>query len=382
MTVRNFFSLQSALLLGFILISFSAFSKSGDLTLYTPYTRISVSPGQSVDYTIEMINNSDSLRNEEIRVSGIPRSWTYSLKSGSYTISKLAVLPNEKKTLTLKVEVPYQVNKGNYSFRVLALHTTSLPLVITVSEKGSSETEFTTDQANMQGNSRATFTYKASLKNRTAETQRYALKAYAPRGWTATVKADYKAVTSVEMEPNTSKDITIEMKPMSQVKAGTYKIPVRAVTGSTSADLELEAVVTGSYELVLSTPSGLVSTKLTAGSKKKLPLVIRNTGSAALTGIELKASAPAKWEVAFDPAQIDKLEAGAEATAYATIQADNKAIPGDYIASLEAKTPEANSKLSFRIMVKTPMIWGWIGVLIILAALGSVLFLFRKYGRR
>jgi uncharacterized membrane protein len=32
--------------------------------------------------------------------------------------------------------------------------------------------------------------------------------------------------------------------------------------------------------------------------------------------------------------------------------------------------------------VKTPMLWGWVGVLIIFIALGSVYYLFRKFGRR
>jgi uncharacterized membrane protein len=50
--------------------------------------------------------------------------------------------------------------------------------------------------------------------------------------------------------------------------------------------------------------------------------------------------------------------------------------------NMECKTPEVSSKISFRISVETPLLWGWVGVLIILAALGSVWYLFRKYGRR
>jgi uncharacterized membrane protein len=32
--------------------------------------------------------------------------------------------------------------------------------------------------------------------------------------------------------------------------------------------------------------------------------------------------------------------------------------------------------------VRTPMLWGWIGIFIIIAAIGIVWYLFRKYGRR
>ena len=47
-----------------------------------------------------------------------------------------------------------------------------------------------------------------------------------------------------------------------------------------------------------------------------------------------------------------------------------------------ARTPEVDADAQFRIAVKTPMIWGWVGVLIILATIGVVYYLFRKYGRR
>jgi len=218
--------------------------------------------------------------------------------------------------------------------------------------------------------------------NRTIDKQLYALMANAPRGWTVTFKADYNPVTSVELEPNTTKEITIEVKPPKEIKAGTYKIPVRAVTGSTSASMELEAVVTGNYEMSLTTPTGLLSTKITAGGKQKVGLTVRNTGSADLTDIEMKATAPSKWQVTFEPEKIDKLVPGSETTVYATIQADKKAIPGDYVVEMRASTPETTSQLSFRVMVKTPLIWGWVGVLVILAAVGGVVYLFRKFGRR
>jgi uncharacterized membrane protein len=234
----------------------------------------------------------------------------------------------------------------------------------------------------MQGNSTSTFTYKATLCNRTAETQNYALMGDAPRGWSLTFKVSNKSVTAIEMDPNSTEEITIELKPSAQVNAGTYKIPVRALTGSTSANLKLEAVVTGSYDIELTTPTGLLSTKMTAGKEKELQLMIRNTGSSALTDVEMKSSLPSNWEMAFKPTKIDTIRPGSSATVDATLKSHKNAIPGDYIAKIEVKTPEVNSKISYRVMIKTPMIWGWIGVIIILAALGSVWYLFRKFGRR
>jgi uncharacterized membrane protein len=378
----RFLVLFLTILSGIVLFSDRVTFAANGVTLYTPYTKISVRPGESIDYTIDVINNTGELQNVAISLAGLQKDWDYILKSGGWNIRQISVLPNEKKTLSLKVEVPLKVNKGNYRFKVLAGGFGSLPLVVEVSEQGTFKTEFTTSQSNMEGHANVTYTFKASLKNRTADKQLYALLANAPRGWDVTFKADFKQVTSVDIEANSAKDITIEIKPPERIEAGKYKIPVGAATNETSANLDLEVAITGSYDLELTTPRGLLSTNITAGHEKRIELVVRNTGSSALTDIKLNYSAPLNWDVVFDPKSIDQLEPGKDALVYATIKADSKAIAGDYVTNIEVKTPEASSKASFRISVKTPMLWGWVGILIILGAMGGVYFLFRKFGRR
>ena len=379
---RNFLKLFLSAIMGIVSFGSHAVEADQSVTLYTPYTKISVPPGESINYSIEVINNSKEIKNEEITVSRMPRGWTYILKSGSWNIKQLSILPGEKKTLSLKVQVPLKVNKGNYHFNVLANGMASLPLAVNVSKQGTFKTEFTTDQSNMEGNSKSSFTFKANLKNGTDDKQVFALESNAPRGWDVAFKANYKQVASVNVDENSAKDITIEIKPPSQVKAGKYKIPIRAVTGNTTATLELEVVVTGSYSMELTTPTGLLSTHITAGDEKKIELVVRNTGSSVLEGIKISSSKPLNWDITFEPKQIERLEPGKSEEVYATIKAAKKAIAGDYVTTINAKTPEASSKAEFRVSVKTSMIMGWIGIFIIFAALGSVIYLFRKYGRR
>jgi uncharacterized membrane protein len=383
MSVRaKYIFLFVSLLTGAISFGGRTYVSGNGVTLYTPYTKISVPPGESIDYSIDVINNSSILQNAEISIVGMPNDWTYILKSGGWTVRQISVLPGEKKTLSLKVEVPLKINKGTYRFKVVAGGLSSLTLSVIVSEQGTYKTEFTTDQSNMEGHSNTTFTFKATLKNRTAEKQVYALISNAPRGWDVTFKTGVKQVSSIDIEENSTQDIMMEVKPPATVDAGTYKIPIRAVTSATSANLELEIVIKGSYDINLTTPTGLLSTNITAGSEKRIELRVRNTGSSELTKVNFSNSAPANWEVRFEPLFIDVIEPGKEATVYAIIKADKKAIAGDYVTNLEAKTPEASSKASFRVSVKTSVLWGWVGVLIIIAAVGSVYYLFRKYGRR
>lgn len=105
-------------------------------------------------------------------------------------------------------------------------------------------------------------------------------------------------------------NISIDINPAANVQAGTYKIPVRATTSSTSADIELEVVVTGSYDIELTTPRGLLSAEITAGDMKRIDLLVRNNGSAELKDVQLTASKPVDWEVTFEPSKIEKLTAG------------------------------------------------------------------------
>lgn len=381
MPVRTLFAIVLLSASWITLTGGHAFAKE-PVTLYTPYTKISVPPGQGIDYTIDVINNSGSVQKVAISLQGFPKDWSYELKSGGWTIGELSVLPGEKKNISLRVDVPLKVEKGNYRFSVVAPGWTTLPLTVTVSEKGTFKTEFIVRQPNMQGNATASFTFNGELKNLTAEKQSFALRSDVLRGWNVSFKSGGRQVTSVQVEANQTEHITIEVNPPDAVEAGSYKTPVTAITNGTAANQELEVVVTGSYSMELTTPTGLLSTSITAGGDKRVELQVKNTGSMALDNIKFSSSAPVNWDVMFDPKEIAKLEPGKTAQVFATIKADGKAIAGDYVTNIDAKTPDVSSKASFRISVKTPMVYGWLGVIIIGCSLGGVYYLFRKYGRR
>jgi uncharacterized membrane protein len=371
-----------SLLLGITSVCSYAYLATDSVALYTTYTKISVPPGETIDYTIDVINNSSEIKNVDVSLAGMPKGWNYVMKSGGWNVGQLSILPGEKKSLSLKVEIPVKVNKGSYRFKVVAGGFAPLTLVVVISEQGTYKTEFTTAMPNREGFANSTFNFSANLKNRTADKQIYALMADAPLGWNVTFRANTLQVTSVTTEANSTQAIIVEIKAPDKIEAGKYKIPVSAATNTSLATVEFEVAIKGYYNMELTTPTGLLSTKIEAGDNKRVELLIKNTGSTELTDIKLDFTAPVNWNVTFDPKQVDKLQPGKSAQVFATIKADKKAIPGDYVTNIDAKIPELSSKVSFRISVETPMLWGWVGVLIIIVALGSVYYLFRKYGRR
>lgn len=119
MTMRTNCILLLVILLGAFPLNRVHADESGSIILYTPYTKISVTPGASIDYSIDLINNTDGVTNANLSVSGLPGSWKHEIKSGGWTLSQLSVLSKEKKTFNLKVEVPLKVNKGSYHSQYL-----------------------------------------------------------------------------------------------------------------------------------------------------------------------------------------------------------------------------------------------------------------------
>lgn len=192
---KNILLINLIVLTVFFLAFNSSVSAAENLILYTPYTGLSVTPGDtidySIDYSIDVINNSNLIKNVSFKMLGLPEGWDYTITSAG-DISRLAVKSKEFKndnseSIKLKLDVPLQIQKGDYKFQLIATASRGqkyqLPLTVTVAEKGVFETEFDTDQLNMEGYSDSDFTYDLTLKNRTAEEQHYALTADASRGW-------------------------------------------------------------------------------------------------------------------------------------------------------------------------------------------------------
>ncbi|RKQ84630.1 NEW3 domain-containing protein [Brockia lithotrophica] len=352
------------------------------IRLFTPYIHVAVSPGDTVTFDITATNTTGAVRSLPLAVRA-PEGWRAELTAGGRKIAGLAVAPEEKETFSLTVEVPLKVERGSYGVQIVSGSSTLLSLTLDVTEAGTLQTELTSDQTNMEGTASSTFSYELRLRNRTPETQTYALLANAPEGWNVVFRVEGKDVTSVTVEPNATKRITVSLTPPSKVKAGTYKIPVRAETKGQTAEVTLEAVIRGTYGLKLTTPNEVLSTDITAGGSRTLQLVLENTGSAPLHRIELAAeSVPMGWEVTFDPKTVDVLEPGKTATVNATIRADRKAIAGDYVLTLSANAAEASASQTFRITVKTSLWWGIVGFLLIAAVVFGLWELVRRYGRR
>ena len=105
MTMRTNYFLLLAILLGMIPMSYTHANDSipKSVILYHTLTQKSpYPPGASIDYSIDLINNTDQLTNANLSVSGLSSSWKHEMKSGGWSLSQLSVLPKEKKDFQFK----------------------------------------------------------------------------------------------------------------------------------------------------------------------------------------------------------------------------------------------------------------------------------------
>ncbi len=244
------------------------------------------------------------------------------------------------------------------------------------------KSSFTARLMNIEAATNEVFRYNTTLHNGDGKSKIVELKAELPIGWIISYKVDGNQVTSLAMDAGKTQDISIEINAAANAAPSKYKIPVKAVSGQETLVLNLEAVVKGSYGLTLTTPSGRLSEELTSGSHQDIQLIVKNTGTLPLNDIDLSSQLPANWEASFEPSKISRLEPGKSQELKARLKVPDKTIAGDYAATFTASNPNSNAPAAFRMIVKTSLLSGWIGIMVILLSVGLVYYLIRKYGRR
>ena len=373
------------LLLSWPLTALAQTEDAPDLVIFTSY------PSQVIGFeespTIRLtLRTGTEAQIVSLEMEELPEGWTATFRGGGSIIKSVYVEPEKDATVNLKLEPPADVSGGTHKFVVLAKGektTARLPLELTVQERIPPRLSLKSDLPTVRGKPSSTFRYSATLRNEGDEDLTVSLLAEAPNGFIVTIKTGGKEVTSLPLEANSSKTLSIEAKPFLDVAAGDYPITIRAEGGDAQADLSLVAQVSGEANLSISAPDGRLSGDAYAGKDTPLKIVIRNNGSAPARGIEVSASAPAGWEVTFEPDQIAEIAPDDQAEVTAHIKPADNALTGDYMVTVRAR-PEgsAGQSADFRITVLTSTLWGIVGVALIAIAVGVVALAVLRFGRR
>lgn len=356
-----------------------------ELVLFTDYPSqvIGFDESPSIKLTLRSENEPQTV---DLEMEEIPEGWTASFRGGNTVIKAVYVAPGKDATVNLKLEPSANVKGGSHEFVVVAQGERSvarLPLELIVQERVPARLALTCDLPTVRGKPSSTFRYTVELKNEGDEDLTVNLLAEAPNGFVVTIKTGGSEVTSLPLEANSTKSLSIEAKPYVEVPASTYPFTVRADGGDTRGEISLVAEVTGEADLTVTAPDGRLSGEAYAGKETPIKILVRNKGSAPARGIEMSSSEPSGWSVTFEPQQIGEVPAGEQVEVTAKIQPAENALNGDYMVTIQARPQEGgNESAEFRITVVTSTLWGMVGVALIAIAVGVVALAVLRFGRR
>jgi uncharacterized repeat protein (TIGR01451 family) len=357
---------------------------AGGLDVTTPFPSIVAEPGNTASFKLTI--SVPTAGDVALKATGVPDGWTARFNGGGLVVDSAYVTPSKPVEVTLDLEVPAEQAAATTQVKVEATGpggSVTLPLSLRVADAATGDVTMTTDAPAQSGPSTTTFTFNLSLKNSTPAEATYSFNAQGPAGWTVSAKpASQAQATSIVVGAGSSTSITVSAEPPTDVDAGDFPILVTATGGGKTAQAQLQVTITGTYTLAVSTPNQVLSTTANAGSQTDFTLTLTNNGTAPITQVTPTAQAPTNWKVTFDPPTIASIAPGQPQTVIAHIIPTGDAITGDYALTMTARGAEASGDVSIRVTVQTPAFWWIAGVVLLLAVLAGLGWVFRTYGRR
>lgn len=353
------------------------------LSLTTDYPIVTVRPESRTSLNLAV--ETDAPARINLEVSGVPDGWTASLHGGGFVIGGVQTDGSEPTDVRLDVDVPAGAT-GRHRIVVAAFDASSrveLPIDITVEENAGGEIRLSTDFNALRGAADSTFTFNLNISNGKEEDLTYSATGQGPVGWSVEAKptGQSQAVSGTVQAGGTA-GINVTVEAPDSAAAGTYDLLVIATVGGEQIEQPLQVEITGSYSLDLTTPTQVLSAHGPSGSVTEQVFTLVNDGTAPVTGVQMTASPPTNWKVEFEPATIDSIPPNTPVTVTARITPAGDAIAGDYSLTVRANGEEADADTELRFTVEASILGAVIGGVLIVAAVGGLLWVFRRYGRR
>jgi uncharacterized membrane protein len=354
------------------------------LAITTPFPAVSVQPGESVSFELTVSANDPS--RVDLALQGLPDGWTGSLSGGGNEVQSVFVDSGAPATVTLALQVPDEAEAGTVPVTVVGRSggtTARLELDMTIAEAGGGTVTLDSDYPSLRGTVDTDYTFNLTLHNDTPGELTFALQADGPAGWDVTIQPTGQTkAASVTVAARATQRLEVAATPSTTAGADTYPINVTVTAGDQQATAQLGVEITGSVEMQLTTPDERLNTTANAGAATDFAVVIVNNGTTPLTAVDLVGTGPTDWDITFDPATVDQIDPGTSAPATAHITPSSNAVAGDYQIHLSASSEDANESMDVRVTVETSPIWGIVGILLVVATIGGLVLVFRRYGRR
>jgi uncharacterized membrane protein len=355
---------------------------------------IEVARDDNISIDLIFHNRGRTDENVTVRVTKKPEGWQARIKTYRYTVTGVHIPSESDKTLTFEAEPAEDAKPGSYTFRVEAQtqdgrFKMAQSIYVTVKENEESTqkekgVKLTTSYPVLRGPSDAKFEFSVEVDSKLDKDAVFDLFAQSPKDWETNFKPAYeqKYISSLRLKANQSQTIALDVKPSFMAKAGEYPISIRISSSDAKAEAQLTVVLTGTFDMEVGTPDGLLSLNARQGKPANMSFYVKNTGSAALNDVEFVSFKPENWKVELKPEKIAVLEPGDLKQIEAIFTPYDEALVGDYSVSVRVDGKKVAKTMEYRVTVKASSAWGWIGIGIIIVVIAGLTGLFRWLGRR
>lgn len=358
--------------------------------LTTSWPEMTIKPGETQSVSLSLRNEKLPPQRATIEVSGVPEGWAWSLKGGGREVTAAIVSPDSTERLTLELTPPEDASTdGEHAIEVrarTAAETVTLPLVVRLSEteEATSGLSLEPELPALRGTARSTFSFKIKVKNEGAEDGLFNLTASVPGGFQTRFKKGYgsEEITGLPIAAGATETVTMEVIPSRGVAAGRYEAGFEVSGEGLSGTTQLSLDVTGEPQIAIVGPQERLSGEAVAGRESSFTFTLVNTGTAPATDLELSATPPSGWTVAFEPQDVAQIAPNSTGEVNVKITPSEQAIAGDYMVSVRASSDTVSESVQFRVTVRTSTMWGAAGLGVIAVAalvLGGAVM---RYGRR
>ena len=364
------------------------------IVMAVEYPGVELPPDEDVTMDVIFNNKGRSDETIHVRITKKPQGWKTRIKTYRYGVSAVSVPSGENKTLTFEAVPDKDIAPGNYEFRVEAetldgQFKMSQDILVKIKEKEKGPVKakgvkITTSYPVLQGPSDGKFEFSLEVDSKLEKDAVFDLFAQGPEGWVINFKPAFetKYISSIRLKANQTTTVAVEVKPALMAKAAEYPFNIRVSSGDAKAEAKLTIILTGTYQLEVGTPTGLLSLDAGQGKPANMSFYVKNTGSAVNNNIKFMSFKPENWKMTFNPENIAAIKPGDLEQVEVTITPYEEALVGDYSINVRVEGEKAAKTMEFRVTVKASSAWGWIGIGIIFLVIAGLTVLFRYLGRR
>jgi len=358
------------------------------------YSTIMVA-GREKDIRVDLENIGEEAVTKLAIKSEIPDGWT--IKYDPPRIASLAAYDDER--IYASVTAPEGTATGDYFVKLWVegeqASTEKIEIRVTVKTIERVETiEVSVVHPTVEAIAGSDFVFEVEFKytgDILGEPRSFDLIHTAPQGWEVYMTPQYekdKHISAIDLKPSgvafSDKTRLVATAPFWPLpEPGDYKIVLDVVSDDLKGTVELKAVITASYTLLLAPSGQRYDTKAKAGRDNYFSIEVGNLGTAPIDKITFSSEKPEGWSVEFKPEQVDSLEALKTQTVEINIKPPPETISGDYMISVRASGVQKTSEqINIRVTVETPTVWGWVGVAIIAIVVVGLVVIFMRFSRR